>query len=173
MQVEATLTTIQRALFLMELELFKELSSDELAAIAAEMVEMHFKAGETIFQEGDAEARMHIVIEGAVEHLDERRCCRETGYAGHAVRSLRGDGHSGFRDNSSDRADSRNRALSCRFHRGHIGQSRFCRRGHPSSRENCSELRPQNRGAREEGDLPGARLRKLRVGGETGKQTCC
>ena len=69
MQVEATLTTIQRALFLMELELFKELNSDELAAIAAEMVEMHFKAGETIFQEGDAEARMHIVIEGAVEHL--------------------------------------------------------------------------------------------------------
>jgi CRP/FNR family cyclic AMP-dependent transcriptional regulator len=69
MQVEASLTTVQRALFLMELELFGELSSDELATLAAEMVEMRFDAGETIFQEGDAEARMHIIIEGAVEHV--------------------------------------------------------------------------------------------------------
>lgn len=72
MQVEATLTTIERALFLMELELFRELNSDELATIAAKMVETRFETGETIFQEGDTEARMHIVIEGAVEHVRDR-----------------------------------------------------------------------------------------------------
>lgn len=68
MKIEDTLTVIQRTLFLLEVDQFKQVASDEIAAMAAQMTEMRFAAGETVFQDGDVEGRLYFVVEGELEH---------------------------------------------------------------------------------------------------------
>lgn len=69
MEIVSTLTVVQRALFLMELEQFKGVSSDGLASLAAKMTEMRYEAGEKIAREDEPEDRLFVVIEGEVLHL--------------------------------------------------------------------------------------------------------
>jgi CRP-like cAMP-binding protein len=70
-KIESTLTAVQRTLFLMEAEQFQQVSSEEVAAIAAKMVEMRFDGGDVVYQEGDPEGRMYVVLDGEFEHVRE------------------------------------------------------------------------------------------------------
>jgi CRP-like cAMP-binding protein len=84
MRIQPTLTTVERALFLLEVETFKLVSSEELAAIAARMVEMRFEPGQDIYRGADPEGRIFIVVEGAAEQLEQdvvvRRLTRSMGF---------------------------------------------------------------------------------------------
>jgi CRP-like cAMP-binding protein len=71
MKIEATLTTVERTLFLMEVEQFRPVGSEEVAAIAAKMVEMRFAAGELVYERGDPEGHMFVVVDGELEHVRE------------------------------------------------------------------------------------------------------
>jgi CRP-like cAMP-binding protein len=71
MKIEATLTTVERTLFLLEVEQFRPLGSEEVAAIAGKMVEMRFAAGEVVYENGDPEGHMYVVVDGELEHVRE------------------------------------------------------------------------------------------------------
>jgi CRP-like cAMP-binding protein len=71
MKIEATLTTVQRTLFLMEVEQFRPVGSEEVAAIAAKMSEMRFAAGDLVYEHGDPEGHMFVVVDGELEHVRE------------------------------------------------------------------------------------------------------
>ena len=71
METLSSLTIVQRALFLMELEQFKQVGSEEIANIAAKMVELRFEAGEPIERDGEPIDKMYIIIEGEVAHYRE------------------------------------------------------------------------------------------------------
>jgi hypothetical protein len=72
MQIEPTLTTAQRALFLLsEVETFKPMTGEEVAGIAARMIELRFPAGETVYQKEDTDRRMYVILEGAIEQVRE------------------------------------------------------------------------------------------------------
>ena len=67
MRIEPTLNTVQRTLFLLELEPFRSLNGDEVAALAAKMAEMRFGPGEVIFAEEDPEGCFYVVVDGTAE----------------------------------------------------------------------------------------------------------
>jgi CRP-like cAMP-binding protein len=69
MKIEPTLTTVERTLFLMEVEQFRPVGSEEVAAIAAKMVEMRFAAGELVYDHGDPEGHMFVVVDGELAHV--------------------------------------------------------------------------------------------------------
>ena len=69
MQTVSTLTIVQRALFLMELEQFRQVGSEELANIAAKTIELRFDAGELITTENEPNDKLFVIIEGEVVHL--------------------------------------------------------------------------------------------------------
>jgi CRP-like cAMP-binding protein len=69
---------VERVLLLLGLQPFQALTSEELAGVAARMIEMRFEAGDTIFTEGDAEGRLYIVIDGAAEQGLGRTPLRRT-----------------------------------------------------------------------------------------------
>jgi CRP-like cAMP-binding protein len=71
MEIISTLTVIQRALFLIELIHFKQVGSEEVANIAAKMVEMRFAEGEDIYQDKDLESNLYIVLDGEVVQYRE------------------------------------------------------------------------------------------------------
>jgi len=78
LKIEDTLTVIQRTLFLLEVDQFKQVASDEIAAMAARMTEVRFAAGETVFQDGDVEGRLYFVVEGELEHVRQGTIVRRT-----------------------------------------------------------------------------------------------
>jgi CRP-like cAMP-binding protein len=67
MRIEPTLNTVERTLFLLQLEPFRSLNGDEVAALAAKMTELRFGPGEVIFTEEDPEGRFYVVVDGAAE----------------------------------------------------------------------------------------------------------
>jgi CRP-like cAMP-binding protein len=71
MKIEATLTTVERTLFLLEVEQFRPVGSEEVAAIAGKMVEMRFAAGELVYEHGDPQGHMYVVVDGELEHVRE------------------------------------------------------------------------------------------------------
>ena len=60
------LTTVEKVIFLQDIDIFEFTSTEDLAHIAAITDEVQFQAGETLFKEGDISDAMYMVIEGKV-----------------------------------------------------------------------------------------------------------
>jgi CRP/FNR family cyclic AMP-dependent transcriptional regulator len=60
------LTTVEKVLFLQDVDIFEFTSTEDLAHIAAITDEVEIKADETIFKEGEFPDAMYIVSEGKV-----------------------------------------------------------------------------------------------------------
>jgi CRP-like cAMP-binding protein len=60
------LTTVEKVLFLQDVDIFKYTATEDLAHIAAITDEIEINADETIFKEGDFPDAMYIVSEGKV-----------------------------------------------------------------------------------------------------------
>lgn len=71
MEIAPTLTTIERALLLMEVHPLQYLTSDEIALLAAHMVEVRFEAGEILAEGRDPESHGYFVVSGALEYLSD------------------------------------------------------------------------------------------------------
>jgi CRP/FNR family cyclic AMP-dependent transcriptional regulator len=61
------LTTVEKVLFLKDIDIFEFTSTEDLAHIASITDEIEFKAEEIISQEGDIPDSMYMVIEGQVK----------------------------------------------------------------------------------------------------------
>ena len=61
------LTTVEKVLFLKDIDIFEFTSTEDLAHIASITDEVEFKAEEIISQEGDIPDSMYMVIEGQVK----------------------------------------------------------------------------------------------------------
>jgi len=64
--VKETLTTIEKALFLKELEFFSQVGIEQAAEIAARAEEVHFEPGHVIFRADDPSEHVYLVIEGNI-----------------------------------------------------------------------------------------------------------
>jgi CRP/FNR family transcriptional regulator len=62
--VKPTLTTIEKALFLKELEFFEHVPIEQAAAVAALSIEVEFEPGATIISQGEPAEHIYLVIEG-------------------------------------------------------------------------------------------------------------
>jgi CRP-like cAMP-binding protein len=60
------LTTVEKVIFLQDVDIFEYTSTKDLAHIAAITDEVDFKANKPIFQEGEFPDAMYVVIEGKV-----------------------------------------------------------------------------------------------------------
>ena len=60
------LTTVEKVIFLQDIDIFEFTSTEDLAHIAAITDEVQFQAGETISEEGEISDTMYMVIEGKV-----------------------------------------------------------------------------------------------------------
>lgn len=60
------LTTVEKVIFLQDIDIFEFTSTEDLAHIAAITDEVEFQAGETIFEEGEISDAMYMVIDGKV-----------------------------------------------------------------------------------------------------------
>jgi CRP-like cAMP-binding protein len=87
--MESTLTIMERALFLMELDQFRSVGSEHIAHIAAEAREDHFDRGEVIYDEMKPARGLYVVLDGEVEMRSEgtpfRRVKRGEGFGFAAV----------------------------------------------------------------------------------------
>ena len=82
--MESTLTIMERALFLMELDYFRSVGSEQIAHIAAEAREDHFDQGDIIYDETKPARGLYVVLEGNVEMRSQgtpfRRVSRGHGF---------------------------------------------------------------------------------------------
>src|SRR5262245_6559644 len=69
MRTDSTLTLVQRAVALMELEQFKAVDTEELANIASKSQEVRFDAGEVIGGANEPNDKLFLILEGEVAHL--------------------------------------------------------------------------------------------------------
>jgi len=60
------LTTVEKVIFLQDVDIFEFTSTEDLARIAVIAEEIEFQPGEIIFKEGDIPDSMYMVIEGRV-----------------------------------------------------------------------------------------------------------
>jgi CRP-like cAMP-binding protein len=60
------LLTVERVLFLKQVDLFANVDDDVLVNLAMQMVEEEFKAGERIITEGDMGRELFIIVDGKV-----------------------------------------------------------------------------------------------------------
>lgn len=67
------LTTVEKVLFLQDVDIFESTSTDDLARIAAVFEERETPAGEILFREGEMADAMYMVIEGRVRLTREGR----------------------------------------------------------------------------------------------------
>ncbi len=65
------LTTIEKVLFLQEIDIFEYTSTEDLSHIAAITEEIEFQPDETIFKEGDLPDAIYMVIGGRVRMTRE------------------------------------------------------------------------------------------------------
>jgi CRP-like cAMP-binding protein len=63
---ETHLSTIEKILFLKSVDIFAHTTIDELGRIATLTQEVRFKAGETIFREGEPVDALYLVLKGRV-----------------------------------------------------------------------------------------------------------
>ena len=61
------LTTVEKVIFLQDIDIFEFTSTEDLARIAAITEELEFKAEEEISKEGDIPDSMYVVISGQVK----------------------------------------------------------------------------------------------------------
>ena len=64
--MKETLTTIEKALFLKELEFFGHVPIEQAAEVAATSEEVHYEPGETIYQQGESSKHVYLIVEGSV-----------------------------------------------------------------------------------------------------------
>jgi CRP-like cAMP-binding protein len=76
MKIGETLSVMEKAILLMETDLFRGVSADEVAFVAAKTVEMRFEAGEILEPGSPARDCFHVVVEGVVEARLEDRLVR-------------------------------------------------------------------------------------------------
>lgn len=74
------LTTVEKVIFLQDIEVFQTLPTSDLAHIAAITEEMRVDAGRTVFKEGDQSDSMYMVIEGGVQLLRDDSEVMTAGY---------------------------------------------------------------------------------------------
>lgn len=60
------LTTIEKVVFLQDIDIFEFTSTEDLAHIAAITEELEFDQGDIIFKEGDISDSMYMIIEGRI-----------------------------------------------------------------------------------------------------------
>lgn len=60
------LTTIEKVVFLQDVDIFEFTSTEDLAQIAAITAETEFDKGDVIFKEGDISDCMYMIIEGRI-----------------------------------------------------------------------------------------------------------
>jgi CRP-like cAMP-binding protein len=60
------LTTIEKVVFLQDVDIFEFTSTEDLAQIAAITAETEFDKGDVIFKEGDISDCMYLIIEGRI-----------------------------------------------------------------------------------------------------------
>ncbi len=60
------LTTVEKVIFLKDIDIFEFTSTEDLAHIAAITDEVEFQAEETIFEDGEISDAMYMVIDGKV-----------------------------------------------------------------------------------------------------------
>ncbi len=60
------LTTVEKVIFLQDIDIFEFISTEDLSLIAAITDEVEFNADEMIFEEGEISEAMYMVIEGKV-----------------------------------------------------------------------------------------------------------
>jgi len=73
------MTTVEKVLLLKGIELFAEVPSDELAAIALIAEEVRAEAGETILREGDHGDALYFIVEGRARVAKGERTLAELG----------------------------------------------------------------------------------------------
>jgi AAA family ATP:ADP antiporter len=66
-KAEQMLTPVERVLILQEVDVFKDLPTDLLAALATLAQEEHFLAGDILFRQDDQPDAMYVVLEGEVD----------------------------------------------------------------------------------------------------------
>ena len=62
----ATISLTDKILYLKRIEIFSDLSINELAAVASVTEEVFFDQGQTVFDEGDRGDTLYLVVEGDV-----------------------------------------------------------------------------------------------------------
>ena len=67
MSEKGVLTVIERAVFLMGLDLFKRIQTEQVALIAAMTSERYFETKEVIFHQDDPADGVYLVLDGEVE----------------------------------------------------------------------------------------------------------
>lgn len=60
------LTTVEKVIFLQDIDIFHFITSDNLAHLAAITKEVEYKTGQTIFKEGEFPDAMYLVLDGKV-----------------------------------------------------------------------------------------------------------
>ena len=67
------LTTIEKVIFLQEVDIFEQTSTENLAQIAAITEELQIAKDHVIYQEGDNSDSMYLVVEGKIRlHKSEQ-----------------------------------------------------------------------------------------------------
>jgi CRP-like cAMP-binding protein len=74
---QATLTTIEKVIFLKSVDIFKHASIEELGGVAVLTEEVHFASGETIFREGDPVDAIYLILKGRVAVEGNGKVLRE------------------------------------------------------------------------------------------------
>jgi CRP-like cAMP-binding protein len=74
---QATLTTIEKVIFLKTVDIFKHASIEELGGVAVLTEEVHFESGETIFREGDPVDAIYLILKGRVAVEGNGKVLRE------------------------------------------------------------------------------------------------
>ena len=64
--MKETLTTIEKALFLKELDFFRNVGVEQLAEVAAAATERHLEPGEILLRQGDVSEHVYVIVEGNV-----------------------------------------------------------------------------------------------------------
>lgn len=66
------LTTVEKVILLREVDIFSQVSTEQLAYLAAILSEEHFAAGQAVYQQQDAADAMYLVVAGQVRlHRDQ------------------------------------------------------------------------------------------------------
>ncbi len=76
---KAMLSTIEKVIILKTVSIFAETPDEILAETASFLEEVEVKAGETIFEKGDMDKRMYLIVEGRVRIHDGERTLAHLG----------------------------------------------------------------------------------------------
>lgn len=76
---QATLTTLEKVIFLKSVDIFRHATIEELGGVAALTVEVHFEPGETIYRESDPIDAIYLVLKGRVVVEGNGKVVRDVG----------------------------------------------------------------------------------------------